>query len=38
MRGVKVDPIPKHPDMEQKLTELLDSLGSAHRKPFVRDS
>jgi len=35
MRGVKVDPVVKHPDMEEKLTELLDSLGSAHRQPFV---
>lgn len=37
MRGVKVDPVAKHPDMEEKLTELLDSLGSAHRQPFVRE-
>ena len=36
VRGVKADPVPRHPDMERKLTELLDSLGSAHRKPFVR--
>jgi hypothetical protein len=37
VRGVKADPVPRHPDMEQRLTELLDSLGSAHRKPFVRE-
>ena len=37
VRGVKVDPVPRHPDMEQRLTDLLDSLGSAHRKPFVRE-
>ena len=37
LRGVKVDPVPRHPDMEQRLTDLLDSLGSAHRKPFVRE-
>lgn len=30
-------PEPKHPDIEQKLTELLDHLGSAHRKPFARN-
>jgi len=37
VRGVKADPVPRHPDMEQRLTDLLDSLGSAHRKPFVRE-
>jgi hypothetical protein len=37
-RGAKVEPVTRHPDLEQKLTELLDSLGSAHRKPFVRES
>jgi hypothetical protein len=37
LRGVKPEPIAKHPDLEQKLSELLDSLGSAHRKPFVRN-
>jgi hypothetical protein len=37
MRGMQPTPVPRHPDMEQKLTELLDNLGSAHRKPFVRD-
>jgi len=36
MRGGKADPVPRHPDMEERLTSLLDSLGSAHRKPFVR--
>jgi hypothetical protein len=38
LRGYKPEPISTLPDMESKLTELLDSLGSAHRKPFVRDS
>jgi hypothetical protein len=38
LRGYKPEPIATHPDMESKLTELLDSLGSAHRKPFVRDA
>jgi hypothetical protein len=38
MRGVKPpEPSISRLDVEQKLTELLDSLGSAHRKPFVRD-
>jgi hypothetical protein len=37
VRGVKADPVPRHPDMERRLTDLLDSLGSAHRKPFVRE-
>jgi len=38
LRGHKPEPISALPDMEGKLTELLDSLGSAHRKPFVRDA
>jgi hypothetical protein len=25
----------RHPDLERRLEELLDSLGSAHRKPFT---
>ncbi len=33
-RGVRPEP-PRHTDIEQKLTALLDDLGSAHRKPFV---
>ncbi|MGZ4201005.1 MAG: hypothetical protein ACXVRH_02975 [Thermoleophilaceae bacterium] len=37
-RGARAEPVARHPDLEQKLSELLDSLGSAHRKPFVRDS
>ena len=37
IRGVKADPVQRHPDMEERLTELLDTLGSAHRKPFVRE-
>jgi hypothetical protein len=27
---------PSHDDLEQRLTTLLDDLGSAHKKPFVR--
>jgi hypothetical protein len=38
LRGYKPEPSSALPEMETKLTELLDSLGSAHRKPFVRDS
>ena len=38
LRGHKPEPSSALPDMESKLTELLDSLGSAHRKPFVRES
>jgi hypothetical protein len=37
MRGGQTAPVVRHPDMEQRLTELLDDLGSAHRKPFVRE-
>lgn len=37
MRGQRPLSVPRHPDMEQRLTELLDTLGSAHRKPFVRE-
>jgi hypothetical protein len=29
-------PPPSHDDLEQRLTGLLDDLGSAHKKPFVR--
>jgi hypothetical protein len=36
LRGTQVDE-PQHSDMEDKLGDLLDSLGSAHRKPFTRD-
>jgi hypothetical protein len=36
LRGQK-PPEPRHQDIEQKLTELLDHLGSAHRKPFTRN-
>lgn len=35
MRGEQPPP-PPHPDIEQKLTTLLDDLGSAHKKPFAR--
>lgn len=34
MRGVRPEP-PVHDDLEQKLEGVLDSLGSAHRKPFA---
>ena len=30
-------PPPKHSGLEEKLTAVLDELGSAHRKPFVRE-
>ena len=36
MRGSK-PPRPKHGDIEQRLERLLDTLGSAHRKPFARE-
>jgi hypothetical protein len=36
MRGMRPPPS-KHDDLEQRLEGVLDSLGSAHRKPFTRD-
>ena len=36
MRGIEAEP-PRHGDIEQKLEGLLDSLGSAHRKPFAAE-
>jgi hypothetical protein len=30
-------PAPQHADLEQRLSAVLDDLGSAHRKPFVRE-
>lgn len=36
LRGAR-PPEPRHPDLEQRLEGVLDSLGSAHRKPFARD-
>jgi hypothetical protein len=36
MRGLQPPP-PRHREIEQRLEELLDGLGSAHRKPFVRE-
>jgi hypothetical protein len=36
MRGVE-PPKPRHEDIERRLGDLLDGLGSAHRKPFVRE-
>lgn len=30
-------PAPAHPDIEEKLTGLLDDLGAAHRRPFSRN-
>jgi hypothetical protein len=29
-------PAPRHPELERKLAELLDDLGTARRKPFTR--
>jgi hypothetical protein len=36
MRGMKPEP-PQHDDIEERLTRLLDTLGSAHRKPFSNE-
>jgi hypothetical protein len=36
VRGAK-PPAPRHPDIEQRLEGVLDTLGSAHRKPFTRE-
>ncbi|HEX8742625.1 MAG TPA: hypothetical protein VF712_05790 [Thermoleophilaceae bacterium] len=36
LRGAKPRPSP-HSDLEQRLEGVLDTLGSAHRKPFARD-
>jgi len=36
IRGIQPPP-PAHDDIEQKLEGLLDSLGSAHRKPFAAE-
>jgi hypothetical protein len=36
MRGTPLPP-PVHPDLEARLTEVLDSLGSDKKKPFTRD-
>ena len=30
-------PAPRHADIEERLTGLLDDLGSAHKRPFSRD-
>lgn len=30
-------PEPRHPEIEERLNELLDRLGSAHKKPFARE-
>src|SRR4051812_34085635 len=30
-------PSPSHDDLEQRLSGLLDDLGSAHKKPFIRE-
>ena len=34
-RAPEPPPSPQHEDMEERLSGLLDDLGSAHRKPFV---
>ena len=36
LRGAE-PPAGRHADLEQRLEGLLDTLGSAHRKPFARD-
>jgi hypothetical protein len=36
-RVAEPPPAPSHTDLEQRLSGLLDDLGSAHRKPFVRE-
>jgi hypothetical protein len=36
IRGVE-PPEPKHEDIEERLTGLLDDLGAAHKKPFARE-
>ena len=36
MRGMRPPP-PRHEAIEQRLEELLDGLGTAHRKPLVRE-
>jgi len=36
MRGEEPSP-PPHADIEERLTGLLDDLGSAHKRPFSRD-
>jgi hypothetical protein len=36
VRGERPPP-PRHPDIEQRFEALLDDLGSAHKKPFVRE-
>jgi hypothetical protein len=33
----KPAPEPPHPELAERLTELLDRLGSDHKKPFARD-
>ena len=36
IRGIQPPP-PAHGDIEQRLEQLLESLGSAHRKPFAAE-
>lgn len=36
VRGEQPPP-PRHADIEERLTGLLDDLGSAHKRPFSRD-
>ena len=36
-RAPEAAPTPAGDDLEQRLTGLLDDLGSAHKKPFVRE-
>ena len=36
-RRLPEQPPPSHDDLEERLSGLLDDLGSAHKKPFVRE-
>lgn len=36
-RGWRAQPPAAHPDIERRLETLLDDLGAAHRKPFMRE-
>jgi hypothetical protein len=36
MRGMQPPP-PRAPEIEQKLEDLLENLGQAHKKPFARE-
>jgi hypothetical protein len=36
LRGAPEPPAARHAELEDKLSEVLDSLGSAHKRPFSR--